>query len=71
MSESLLSPSWYRVAELRPRIRGHARFHRHRYRGELWYVLQDPASGRCHLLTPAAHRVAGNIAYNVLGLAED
>ena len=37
----LHSPSWYRVAQLRPRLRGHARIHRHHYRGELWYVLED------------------------------
>jgi len=59
MSESLLSPSWYRVAELRPRLRSQGHFYRHRYRGELWYVLQDSTGSRSHLLTPAAHRLAG------------
>ncbi len=56
MSEkSLLSPSWYRVAGLRLRLRAHARFHRTLYRGQLWYVLQDRTSGRFHRLSPAAH----------------
>ncbi|HEX5067065.1 MAG TPA: peptidase M50, partial [Myxococcota bacterium] len=59
MSESLLSPSWYRVSQLRPRVRGHARFHRHRYRGQLWMVLEDPASGRSHRLSAAAYQVIG------------
>ena len=59
MSESLFSPSWYRVANLRPQIRSHARFHRHRYRGQLWYVLQDHASGRAHRLSPSAYHVLG------------
>ena len=54
MSAPLLSNSWYRVAPLRPRLRSHARLHRHRYRGEVWYLLQDPASGRVHRFTPAA-----------------
>jgi putative peptide zinc metalloprotease protein len=31
------------------------RFHRHRYRGEAWYVVRNPSSGRVHRLTPAAH----------------
>jgi len=59
MTEDLFSPSWYRVAGLRPGIRRHVLFHRHHYRGQLWYVLQDPSSGRCHRLTPTAYRLAG------------
>ena len=59
MVESLLSPSWYRVAALRPRVRAHARFHRHRYRGRLWYVLADPASGRSHRLSEPAYQFVG------------
>lgn len=54
MPAPLLSNAWYRVAALRPRLRLHARLHRHRYRGEVWYLLQDPASGRVHRFTPAA-----------------
>ena len=59
MSEqvSLFSPSWYRVAELKPRLRSHARIHRQHFRGQLWFVLQDQASGRYHRLTPAANLV--------------
>lgn len=51
------SPLWYRVADLRPQLVARARLHRHRYRGEVWYLLQDPASGKVHRFTPAA-RVA-------------
>lgn len=53
----MFSPSWYRVASLQPRLRSHADIHRHHYRGQLWYVLQDPLSGRNHRFTPAAHYV--------------
>jgi putative peptide zinc metalloprotease protein len=53
--DSLYSPSWHHVAELRPRVSAQARFRRHVYRGEIWYVIQNPASGRVHRLTPAAH----------------
>ena len=59
MSESLFSPSWYRVAELTPRIRRHAQIHRHEYRDEVWFLLQDHAAGRSHRLTPAAHYFIG------------
>ena len=59
LSRALLSPSWYRVAALRPRLRAHAAIHRHAYRGEIWYVLQDHASRRSHRFSPAAHHFIG------------
>src|SRR5438067_155896 len=57
MPAPLLSNAWYRVADRRPKLRSHARLHRHRYRGEVWYLLQDPASSRVHRFTPAARLV--------------
>jgi putative peptide zinc metalloprotease protein len=54
MAAPLLSNAWYRVADRRPKLRSHARLHRHRYRGEVWFLLQDPASSRVHRFTPAA-----------------
>jgi putative peptide zinc metalloprotease protein len=57
MPEPLLSNLWYRVASLKPKLRTHARLHRHRYRGQVWYLLQDPASGRVNRFTPAARLV--------------
>jgi putative peptide zinc metalloprotease protein len=59
VSSDLLSPLWYRVAELRPRLRGHVRIHRHHYRGELWYVLEDRVSRRMHRFNPEAHYLIG------------
>ena len=59
MSETLFSPSWYRVANLKPRIRAHAVIHRHAYRGKVWFVLQDHAAGRSHRFSPAAHHFVG------------
>jgi len=59
MSQSLFSPSWYRVAGLKPRLRSHLEIHRHHYRGELWYVLQDHASGMFQRFTPAAYLLIG------------
>jgi putative peptide zinc metalloprotease protein len=47
------------VADLKPRLRSHLEIHRHHYRGELWYVLQDHASGRFQRFTPAAYLLIG------------
>lgn len=57
MEKSVFSSSWYRVAHLKPRLRSHATIHRQQYRGDLWYVLRDPASGRYHRFSPPAHLV--------------
>ncbi|MFD2180901.1 peptidase M50 [Rhodoplanes azumiensis] len=52
---SLYSASWYRVAEIKPRLRRHVALHRQRFRGALWYVVQDRQTGRFHRLSPAAY----------------
>ena len=57
MAKSLFSTSWYRVADLKPRLRSHVEIHRQRFRGQVWYVLQDHASGRFHRFSPAAHLI--------------
>lgn len=61
MSASLFSPSWYRVSGIRFRLRNHAEIHRHTYRGQLWYVLQDLASGQFHRFTPEAYQIIGKL----------
>ncbi len=40
------SDLWHRVAGLRPRLATTVRVHRQRFRGETWYVCEDPASNR-------------------------
>ena len=57
MTSALFSSSWYRVAELRPRLRRQARIVPHTYRGQRWYVMQDLASGRVLRFNPSAYRV--------------
>ena len=59
MSESLFSQSWYRVAPLSPRLRSHVRIHRHVYRGQDWFVLQDNFTGRHHRFSPEAYQIIG------------
>lgn len=57
MSAPFLSASWYQVAALRLRLRTHAKIHRQRFRGQPWYILQDPSSGRMHRFSPEAYLV--------------
>lgn len=57
MEKSYFSSSWYRVENLRLRLRDHARLHRTLYRNQVWYVLQDRTSGRFHRFTPETYLV--------------
>ena len=59
MSQYLYSSSWYRVAEIRPRLRNHAQIHRHIYRDGVWYVLQNHSTGKFHRFTPVANMIIG------------
>lgn len=59
MTTSSNSQSWSHVASLRPRLKSNAKINRQRFRGELWYVLQDNASGRYHRFSPAANQFIG------------
>jgi putative peptide zinc metalloprotease protein len=56
MARQLFSASWHSVALLRPKLTASALTHRHVYRAEVWFVLQDPVSGKFHRLSPAAHQ---------------
>lgn len=59
MVDSLFSESWYRVADLKPRLRSHAQIHRHTYRTRDWYVLEDHSSGRFHRFSEEAYHIIG------------
>src|SRR5262245_57878469 len=53
------SESWYRVVNLKPKLRGTAQVSRQYYRGERWYVVRDAASNQYHRLSDAAYRFVG------------
>lgn len=57
--QSLYSPSWYRIAGLKPRLRGHVRIHRQYFREREWFVLQDRSTGRFHRISPEAYYLVG------------
>lgn len=59
MNDPLFSPSWYRVSDLKPRLKSHANLHRHEYRNHLWYVLQDRATDRFFRFTPDSYYLIG------------
>lgn len=53
----MFSSTWYRVAGLKPKLRGHAHISRHYYREKLWYVLHDKSSGKNHRFSPEVHYI--------------
>ena len=57
--DATFSEFWYRVRDARPALRSHARIHRHHYRGERWYVIQDAVTGRHHRVDPNGYYLIG------------
>ena len=53
------SESWYRVSNLRPRLRSTLQTHRQHYRGQMWHVIQDPSNNQFFRLNEAAYRFVG------------
>lgn len=61
MARSTYSAHWYRVADIRPRLRGHVQLHRHYYRGSRSYLLQDDATGALHRFGPEVYTLLGQM----------
>ena len=57
--KTLFSQSWYRVADLKPRLRSHTQVLRHAYRDREWYVFQDISTGRFHRFSKEAYMMVG------------
>ncbi|HVZ17617.1 MAG TPA: hypothetical protein VG897_10900, partial [Terriglobales bacterium] len=55
------SESWYRIAGLRVHLRPDVIIRRQRYRGERWYVLQNPMSSRYFRLQPSAYEFVARL----------
>jgi putative peptide zinc metalloprotease protein len=56
---ALFSNHWHRVAAWRPRLAAQVRVTRQPVRGETWYVLADPLTGRSVRLNRVAYEVVG------------
>ena len=54
--------SWYRVADLRPRLLSSVQVYRQHFRGQMWYVLENPSNN-------AFSRISKD-AYNFIGLLD-
>ncbi|RTL30913.1 MAG: PqqD family peptide modification chaperone [Burkholderiales bacterium] len=61
MQETLLSPYWYRIARLHPRLRAHVSVRMQRTRGQAWYVLHNQATGRHHRVNAQAFELVGRL----------
>lgn len=59
--QALLSPHWYRVAPLHPRLTEHVSVHRQKVRGGIDHVLRDSANGRMVRLNESAWQLAGRM----------
>ena len=57
MSQPMLSERWYRLRHLKPQLRGHLRLHRHEYRGQAWYVIEDRIGAKHQRFNFQAYRV--------------
>jgi putative peptide zinc metalloprotease protein len=53
------SESWYRIADLRPRLRATVQIYRQHYRGHRWYIVQDPSSNQYFRLNSPVYRFVG------------
>jgi putative peptide zinc metalloprotease protein len=59
MTDSLFSPLWYRVANIKPQLKNHVKLHRHDYRGLIWYIFADKVSSRNHRFSAKAYQIIG------------
>ena len=50
------SESWYRLADLCPRLRSTVQTHRQHFRGQMWHVVQDPTANQFFRLSETAYR---------------
>lgn len=51
--------SWYRVAELRPRLLSSVQVHRQHFRSAMWYVLENPTNNEYSRLSVEAYHFIG------------
>ncbi|PKK89760.1 MAG: hypothetical protein CVV64_12590 [Candidatus Wallbacteria bacterium HGW-Wallbacteria-1] len=55
-SPRLFHDNWYQVSELRFRLNPWVRVHRQTWRGELWFLLSDPFTGKHFRIQPETWR---------------
>ena len=51
--------AWYRVADLHPRLSSGVRVYRQHFRGQMWYVLENPSNNKYSRISDEAYRFIG------------
>ncbi|MBN1806806.1 MAG: hypothetical protein JW837_16280 [Sedimentisphaerales bacterium] len=51
--------AWYRVADLHPRLLSGVRVYRQYFRGQMWYVLENPSNNQYSRISNEAYRFMG------------
>lgn len=51
--------SWYRVSDMRPRLRATVQSDRQHYRGRVWHVLRDPTTNKFYRLDQRNYCLVG------------
>ncbi|NQT01785.1 MAG: hypothetical protein HQ580_07180 [Planctomycetes bacterium] len=51
--------AWYRVADLHPRLLSGVQVYRQHFRGQMWYVLENPSNNQYSRISDAAYRFIG------------
>src|SRR6266542_3390022 len=60
-TSSTFSESWHRIANQRLWLRADVRIRRQNFRGERWFVIENPLTNEFFRLTPAAYAFAGRL----------
>jgi putative peptide zinc metalloprotease protein len=61
VSGGMFSDAWHRVANSKPKLQPNAEVERHRYRGDVWFIIRDPFSNTFFRLSPAAYRFVARL----------
>ena len=59
--QSTFSESWYRVANQRLSLRAGVKVRRQNFRGERWFILENPITNEFFRLRPAAHEFVARL----------
>jgi len=59
MTDNPHSSLWYRIAKIKPKLHAHVQIHRHDYRNQIWYLLENTVTTRSHRFNPIAYKFIG------------
>lgn len=59
--DQTFSESWYRIASKRIALRPDVRISRQRFRGELWYVIENPLTNQFYRIRPESYEMVSRL----------